>query len=109
MANFEYYSIEPLASVIIVGAGPTNYAIPTLDSGNLPQYLSIRMSGTEAGDGYMSVTPRIGTANGAIATGLVLTTRDAEVVLNVSGYDHIGVDKIGIGTVYLSLTPLTDG
>ena len=86
----------------VSGAG--NIAIPTMEGGTKPKYVYIASYSATVTD-VIYVSPQLSATNGAAATGFPLPVQSGNaIILNVTGYSHIGYDGNGDFTVY----PLED-
>jgi len=109
--NFPYITVgvnNSLTQATINTSGSD--AIPTMTNGTKPKYLHIKCFAGDAGDTY-TVSPRHGAVAGDDTKGFPLSMRGvSEVILNVTGYSHIGWDFVtgSVGNGHLMYTPLED-
>lgn len=109
LQNFPVLSIAPDNAVQTLNVSAVgNVAIPTMERGTLPKYVYICAYGGLATD-VVFVTPKTSAADGASATGFPLPIQsNSGVILNVSGYSHIGFDRTGGNTADFTIVALED-
>ena len=109
LQNFPVLSIAPDNAVqTLAVAAPGNVAIPTMENGVLPKYVYIVAYGGVATD-VMFVTPKTSASDGASATGFPLPIQsNSGIILNVTGYSHIGFDDISGGSADFTIVALED-
>ena len=105
--NFPFVSIGTSnATNVDPGATtPAATAIPLMESGTKARFVYLTVTGGAAFD-YIVITPSQG-GNGAVATGLPLVTGNDGIILNVTGFTHIG-HEANAGSMRLHIYPLED-
>ena len=109
LQNFPVLSIAPDNAIQeLTITAPGTLVIPTMENGLKPKYVYIVAYGGVPSD-VIFVTPRIGVAVGASATGFPLPIQsNSGVILNVTGYTNIAFDEISGNSADLTVVALED-
>ena len=105
--NFPVVSVQPGKKITIGTA--TFVTMPPMANGDLPKYVRISVSpGTAAGN-IVFVSPSHTATAGSPTTGFPINADSNDgIILNVHGYSHISVARIGDSTSLMNFIPLSD-